>query len=271
MRHVVLRSLVMTTIVTASVFVLGCKSPESICKKYDAIIKDDADMKKLWSEDKSKKEMESCVKDLTKAKEVSPKGYDCLAKCTEYKTAGGMISCRWDCEKDDDKLKDLAKDREKEEEKDRAQKMVDWTKAKEKSFDGAIKDFEGKETPYSITLVDGFTENSVGSLKTYELEDKENFNSVHVMISHGYGGEDVDKAAENQGIMKKKVVKKEAKDGGYVLQLEGDGGGLSVEAMTKSGDKYLKCSADIYSSKAKEFEGDLLPWLAKLCASLKVK
>ncbi len=260
--------------IAASLFATGCgKSPESVCKKLDEILKDDKEKSKDRDEAKAKKQMEECTKELTEIKTVSPKGYDCIVGCTEYKTAGAAMGCLAECQEKDDKLKEHRKKKREEEEKDRAKQIVEWTKAKDKTFDGTFKDYDDKKTSFSITLVEGFEDKSTGdSFKSYEIENKETFTSAHLNLMT-YSKMDADKQEEGYKKGKKKVIKKEVKDEGWIFQLEDEGefGGIEVDALIKVGDKFIKCDANIYNSSAKQFKDDLLPWLAKLCGSVKAK
>lgn len=260
--------------IAASLFATGCgKSPEAVCKKFDEILKDDKEKSKDRDEAKAKKQMEECAKELTEIKGVSPKGYECIVGCTEYKTAGAAIGCLSECQEKDDKIKEYRKKKREDEEKDRAKKIVEWTKLKDKTFDGSFKDWDGKTFAFSITLAEGFEDKSSGdSFKSYDIENKEDFTSAHINLM-SYSKIEADKQEENYKKSKKNIVKKEVKDDGWIFQLEDQGemGGIEVDALIKVGDKYVKCDANIYTSSAKQFKDDLLPWLAKMCGSVKGK
>ncbi len=81
----------------------GCgKSPESVCKKVQAIRdKEDKDSKK--SDDDKKKELDDCVKRAEKEKAENPKKWDCMAPCADKETWKEVRECTKVCEKDDKK------------------------------------------------------------------------------------------------------------------------------------------------------------------------
>ncbi|NUP11135.1 MAG: hypothetical protein HOW73_34250 [Polyangiaceae bacterium] len=272
MRKAVVRSVAaLAFIAPLTVLIAACgKSPEAVCKRFDELSKDDKD----------KQSIDDCKKEMEEIKKASPKGFDCIAKCSDLSSGEAAGLCMFGCVGTDKALEEVleksSKEKQEKRDKEEAEKMVGWSKKADKAFEGALKDFSDKETKYSITLVEGFKEDAAGGgfMKGYEFDAGEkSFGGPHITVTSGSSEEPakaLEDAVSTAGITKDKVVKKESNDTGYLLHTEGEFG-IGVETMTKAGESNLKCSARMSSSAAVQKKDELFPWLEKMCKSLKAK
>jgi hypothetical protein len=255
------------TLTFVALALAGCgKSPEAVCKKMAEL-----------SKDKDKK-VDECVTELTEIKKTSPAGYDCIAKCSESTNEEAMGLCMFACIASD---KDLAaavekqgeKEREKRAEKD-LEKMTSWTKAAPKTFEGKLKDISDKELKFSIDLIEGFKAPKEESsfMAMFDMEsDSLLLGAPSVMVSQTSGEPQAALDLElSMKDAKDEIVKKDVNASGFTLITAGESS-IAVQVATKSGDNLIKCRASMYSDVAKKKKDDFLPWLEKICRSVKLK
>lgn len=251
--------------VTAVLSMSGCgKSPEAVCKKLDAMSKSD-----------DKQPIAECVTEMEEIKKASPKGYDCIAECSDRTSEEALGLCMFGCIAADKELEKVfekqgEKNREKREAKD-AEKIVELTKKPEKVLEGTIKSFSDEITKYSISLVEGYSAPKGETImSTIDHEDMM-LGAPHFTISVGSQppAEELDSAIKTSEMLKEKVLKKESNDSGYTLHTEGDSM-LNVSIGTKVGDKLMECKAMVMGGALKK-KDELIPWIEKTCRSIKVK
>lgn len=74
----------------------GTPSPSELCKKLDKLEAKSKKGKKKSSAAR-KKELETCVKDMTKLKKDKPKAYKCVAKCAKGDSYDAAMLCTIGC------------------------------------------------------------------------------------------------------------------------------------------------------------------------------
>lgn len=257
--------IVFIALVAASVSACS-KSPETICAKFEEL------EAKATEKDKTPTSKDDCIKEFTKMKEVSPEAFNCSGTCAGLSTKEDAMSCMMLCVLADPKIRAAEEEKSKKEAEAQAEKLTKLTELPMKSYNGTIKTYDDKKLDYSISLAEGFAEDTKlasDSMKNYELKVEGAFVSPSITIMPSIGGDlesDVKMAAE----LKEKVVKKEKLEKGHILTTEGEGM-LKAEVVVVSGKTALSCKATIYGEKPVEKKDKFLPWLEKMCTSLTVK
>ncbi|MBK6517345.1 MAG: hypothetical protein IPG04_25340 [Polyangiaceae bacterium] len=244
----------------------GCgKSPEAVCKKLDEI-----------SKSKDKQPVDECIKEMEEIKKEAPKGYDCIAECTDRTSEEALAICMLACMASDKELekvfeKQNEKNRDKREAKD-AEKLVELTKAADKTFDTSMKSFSDAVTNFSITIVEGYKAPKDASIMASFDHEDIMLGAPHFTIMMGSGDTPaaaLDASIKSAEMLKAKVVKKESSDSGFVLHTESDFG-FSVELGVKSGDKLFECKG-LLNGAAMKKKDEFIPWIEKVCKSIKAK
>ena len=262
-----LRNFAVVALLALSTAACG-KSPDAVCSKFEELeAKSDKKDKKTPGKD----EHDKCVKELTEMKEVSPEAYKCVVGCTEKDTEDAVMGCVLGCVLGDEKLKAASEKKSAKEKEERAGKLLKIADAPSKSFDGKIKTFDDKTLNFSISLGEGFAEDTKlasESMKSYELKSEDLF-GPSVTISSGFDT-DLDKAVKQAGELKEKVIKQEKTDKGYILSTESDGM-IKAEVLVKSGESVISCRANAFGDEYVKNKDKFLPWLEKMCSSLAIK
>jgi hypothetical protein len=266
---------------SALAFFAGCgPSSEGMCKKLEAL-EAKSDKKDKDKEKKDpKEEHDKCVKEFDHIKEVSPDAYKQIGKCTDLGTMDTAAGCMLGVVLGDEKLKADSEKKSKEEEAARKKKEADtiagWPSLKDKPFEGKVKSFSDGDAPigFSITLADGFEpgDGKDENFARYELKQKDIFNTPSITIMPSMKGASLDDEVKTAEMIKQKVVKKEQKGDNFLIETQGDSGGLQIEYFAKSGDKVVKCSAFfLEDDSTKPSKDKIVAWIEKMCATLKVK
>ncbi len=264
---------------SALAFAAGCgPSSDAMCKKLEAL---EAKSDKKDKEKKDpKEEHDKCVKEFDHIEEVSPEGYKQIGKCTDLGTMDTAAGCLLGVVLGDEKLKADSEKKSKEEEAERKKKEADtiagWPSLKDKGFDGKVKPLldDGAPLAFSITLAEGFeaADAKDDNFARYELKEKGLFNTPSVTVMASMKTVTLDDEVKTAEMIKQKVVKKEQKGDGFLIETQGDSGGLDVTYYAKNGDKVLKCNSFfIEDDSTKASKDKIVGWLEKLCSSLKVK
>lgn len=259
------------TALSLILLVSGCKkSPKAFCKRLQELSKEDKkDDDKKKKHEMSDKEVESCEKDMTEIKEVSPKGYDCMLSCLDLKTSEATFVCVFTCSADDDKIKEHNKKKQEKEEEDRAKKVADRAKLKEKTFDGSVDSISGGANKFQITLVEGYSAEEGGKSSDsfdFKPSDESESSGPSISVRSAYKP-DLDEAVKNAG-SKATIVKKEKTDTGFVLTYFDDNS-LEAKVVVSAGEAKLECDSHFYNRNAEKLKDDLLPFMEKMCSSLK--
>lgn len=262
-----LRPLALIAVTALTLSACG-KSPEAVCKKMTEL-----------SKDKGKgKDLAECVTELSEIKKTSPAGFDCIAKCADAANEEAMGLCMFACIASDKELaaaveKQGEKEREKRAEKE-LETMLGWTKASPKTFEGKLKDFNDKELKFSIDLIDGFKapKEDMTFMASFDMEsDSLLLGAPSVMVSQTSGEPQAALDLElSMKDAKDEIVKKDVNAAGFTLITAGESS-IAVQIATKSGESLLKCRASMYSDVAKKKKDEFLPWLEKICRSVKLK
>lgn len=259
------------TALSLVLLVSGCKkSPKAFCKRLQDLSKEDKkDDDKKKKHEMSDKEMEECEKDMTEIKEVSPKGYDCMLSCLDLKTAEATFVCVFTCTADDEKIKEHNEKKQQQKEEEREKKVAERAKLKEKTFDGSVDAISGPDVKFQITLVEGYSADDGGkSTSSFDFKPTEEMESSGPSISvRSAYKPDLDDAVKSAG-SKATIVKKSKTDTGYVLTYF-DENSLEAKVVVSAGEAKLECDAHYYSRKAEKLKDDLLPFMEKMCSSVK--
>ena len=251
----------------------GCsKTPEAICNKLEQLEakSDKADKKAPEEGDRAK-----CVQDLAKMKETSPEAYACVAGCADQSTHEAAAGCTFACVLSDPKLNDAEKKEES------AAKDTSDASAKElakvvdqplKPIKGKMKTFDDKPLSFSLSLAEGFAEDTsmaTDTLRSWDLKIPGLLTGPTVTLMPTLAPDfdrDVAQAAE----LKETIVKKEKTDKGHVITTESQGM-LKAEIIVTAGARAVSCKATLFDASAAKQRDKFLPWLEKMCRSLGVE
>ncbi len=213
-------------------------------------------------------DLDQCEKDLAEVQALSASGFGCIEKCPAHSNIDAALGCVIECEEKDPKLKARREKKDNAPASDRSASMLGWPALPKAKKEGHLVDLD-RELPFTIELPEAFKQTSATDvLVTYELTDPESMSVAHLSLTSWFE-ESIDKAVEEAKTLGMTPVKKETKDGGFVLQLAGTTG-ISVDALLRSSGSYVKCSATLYTGEVEKVRETLLPFLARLCASVEM-
>lgn len=209
-----------------------------------------------------------CEQDLAEIQTLSATGFGCIEKCPDHSNIDAALGCMIECEEKEPKLKARRDAQDNAPPRDRSTAMLGWPKLARVKKEGHLLDLD-RDLPFSIALPEAFQQKSATDvLVTYELSDPESLSVAHLSLTSWFE-ETIDKAIDEAKPLGMSPVKQEVKGGGFVLQLAGTTG-LSVDALLRSSESYVKCSATIYTGEVEKVKDTLLPFLAELCASVEI-
>lgn len=274
---------VSSMVVVSLLLLSGCGSKKSagaeeVCKKLQGIADkggEGADLKLGFglSGDKASK-LKGCIARYESIQKKSPKGYDKLAKCADEPDTDKVLACQLTAVVLESTLLDAMMDADKAVDAQRAEESLKWIDRPTKATEAKLKSMD-KEITVTVDLPEGFKEDTSmgGSEKfsvSYELKEEGQFTGPRVTIHPGFGAPDLEQALKISAAGDQKVVNKTSNADGYTLTTAGEFS-MEAEVAKKAGENSIECSASFVGKEAVEKKDKFLPWLEKICASVKVK